>query len=151
MARRSANTQPEEQPEHEDNNDNGADLGDTGGFSMLANPDEAFMERIRDAAEQLEGINERRSQLSADRTAVLEGLAADHGVNKHAMLAAIRYCDLKDKAKENWDLTYQVTRKALGAPVQMDLFEAQLERGVKQHVAAKTRAKPQSPESLFVN
>jgi len=120
--------------------------------SMLANPSEQFMEQIREAVAELENIDERRAKLSADRSAVLEGLAAEHGVNKHAMLAAIRYADLKDAAKQNWDLTYQVTRKALGVPVQMDLFEAQLERGTKQAVAAQQRRQaPVDPNSLFVN
>lgn len=120
--------------------------------SMLANPSEQFMEQIREAVAELENIDERRAKLSADRSAVLEGLAAEHGVNKHAMLAAIRYADLKDAAKQNWDLTYQVTRKALGVPIQMDLFEAQLERGTKQAVAAQQRRQASvDPNSLFVN
>ena len=107
--------------------------------SMLANPDEEFLQRLRDATAALENIAKKRADLSAEKTALLESLASNYAVNKKAMLAAIQYADLKDTHKENWDMTYQVTRRALGEPIQNDLFEAQLQKGVENAVAAKQK------------
>jgi len=107
--------------------------------SMLASPSDDFLQEIRNAVQTLKEIDAKRKDLTASKTATVERLAADHAVNKAAMLAAMRYVDLKDKDKENWDLTYQVVRKALGDPVQQDLFEAQLQRGVEQAIQGKRK------------
>jgi len=125
--------------------------------SVLSAPDEKVLAKLRDAADALKAIDERRSALSSERTALLEVLVADHAINKAAMLAAIRYADLPEEKRENWDLTYQVTRKALGAPVQMDLFEAQVEQSIKKSEAAKRISRAKSPdpkvaaEAAFIN
>jgi len=107
--------------------------------SMLASPSDDFLQEIRNAVQTLKEIDAKRKDLTASKTATVERLAADHAVNKAAMLAAMRYVDLKDKDKENWDLTYQVVRKALGDPVQQDLFDAQLQRGVEQAIQGKRK------------
>jgi hypothetical protein len=125
--------------------------------SILAAPDEKFLAKLRDTAEALKAIDDRRSALSSERTALLEVLVADHAINKAALLAAIRYCDLPEDKRENWDLTYQVTRKAMGAPVQMDLFEAQVEKSIKTAEAKKRIERARAPdpkqaaEAAFIN
>jgi hypothetical protein len=126
--------------------------------SILAQPDEKFLSRIKSAVDDLEEIDEKRTELTASKTAIFAQLAADYAVNKDAMRAAMRYVKLKDDAKQNYDLTYQVCRRALGSPVQMDLFDQQLERAVKIDQAKRkieavpaTGEDPKSKaEALFV-
>jgi hypothetical protein len=104
---------------------------------FLAAPDEAFLQKLRDVSAELGDIGAKREELNAQKTALEQGLAADYGVNVRAMRAAIRYCELSDEQKIGWDLTNQVMRKALGQPVQMDLFEAQVTKAVKSAEAKK--------------
>jgi hypothetical protein len=103
--------------------------------SILAQPDERFRRRIVAIAENRREAKSRRAEIQAELTADLEGLNADTGANKKAVLAAIHYANLDDKARQNWDLTFQAVRVALGCPMQGDLFDAQLERGMKQEIA----------------
>jgi hypothetical protein len=115
--------------------------------SFLAAPDEAFLQKLRDVSAELGEIGTRREELNAQKTALEQGLAADYGVNVRAMRAAIRYCELTDEQKVGWDLTNQVVRKALGQPVQLDLFEAQVNKAVKSAEAKKRIAAAGAPSA----
>mgnify|MGYP000371465377 CR=1 FL=1 len=57
----------------------------------------------------------------------------DDGFNKNALEAAIKYAKTPEEKRENWDLTYIYCRKALGAPIQDDLFMAATQQQVKTH------------------
>jgi uncharacterized protein (UPF0335 family) len=104
--------------------------------TILAQPDEAFLQELRDAAAEMDSINDQRAELNASKKAIVERLQAQYGCNRHAMKAAIQYSKLPDDKRENFDLTYQVTRRALGAPMQADLFDAQLQKTTERAVAA---------------
>jgi len=104
--------------------------------TILAQPDEAFLQELRDAATEMDSINDQRAELNAAKKAIVERLQAQYGCNRHAMKAAIQYSKLPDDKRENFDLTYQVTRRALGAPVQADLFDAQLQKTTERAMAA---------------
>jgi len=104
--------------------------------TILAQPDEAFLRELRDAAAEMDSINDRRADLNAAKKAIVERLQAEYGCNRHAMKAAMQYVKLPDDKRKNFDLTYQVTRRALGAPVQADLFDAQLAETTERAMAA---------------
>jgi len=104
--------------------------------TILAQPDEAFLQELRDAAAEMDSINDQRAELNASKKAIVERLQAQYGCNRQAMKAAIQYSKLPDDKRENFDLTYQVTRRALGAPMQADLFDAQLQKTTERAVAA---------------
>jgi len=121
--------------------------------SILAQPDESFLQELRDAASEMDSINDQRAELNAAKRAIVERLQAQYGCNRHAMKAAIQYCKLDEDKRENFDLTYQVTRRALGAPVQHDLFDAQLAMTTERAMAASksrsgggARSKPKGDE-----
>jgi len=121
--------------------------------TILAQPDEAFLQELRDAVLEMDKINDRRADLNAAKKAIVERLQAEYGCNRHAMKAAIQYCKLDEGKRENFDLTYQVTRRALGAPVQADLFDAQLAKTTERAMAATksrsgggARSKPKGDE-----
>jgi len=103
--------------------------------TILAQPDEGFLQELRDAAAEMDAINDRRADLNAAKKAIVERLQAQYGCNRHAMKAAIQYCKLDESKRENFDLTYQVTRRALGAPVQADLFDAQIAKTTERAMA----------------
>ncbi len=79
---------------------------------------------------------EKRSQVKADRKALSDQLSAAKstliamGFNGDAMEAAIKYSETEDDKRENFDLSYLVCRKALGHPVQDDLFVAAMREQV---------------------
>lgn len=85
--------------------------------------DPKFMKKIVDGANKINEIKDKRKALSADIAAVMANFESD-GLNKKAVKAAMTYVDLDDKERDNYDLSYTITRKALGVPVQGDLFEA---------------------------
>lgn len=103
----------------------------------LINPSDAeFMEKLRQASDELDDIAARRSELNANSQAVFARFDRD-GLNRHAIRAARAYMKLDPEKRENYDLSYQVMRKALGAPVQDDLFEAYARKQVTSHQASK--------------
>ncbi|MCB1789542.1 MAG: hypothetical protein KDJ24_04540 [Gammaproteobacteria bacterium] len=98
--------------------------------------DDDFMQQIRDANEKLEAIENKRDELNAQSAAVIAKLK-DDGIPKSAFTAARKYIKTKEEKRAGWDLAYQVCRKALGQPMQDDLFEASARQQVKQHQAGK--------------
>jgi uncharacterized protein (UPF0335 family) len=99
---------------------------------MLEQPDEGFLEMLEDIYEKLDEIDQERSNLNARKKAVLEELSAKYGINVKAFMAARQFLSLKEKHRAQWDLTYQVARRAGGVPVQFDLFEAQVQQTGKK-------------------
>ena len=104
-------------------------------MSMLKEPNPEFMDALRDAADDLDGIVATRQELNDKAKAIFSSLASKYSVNKDAMKAAMKYVELQDEKKENYDLTYQVMREALGDPVQKDLFTEKLKAEVADHQA----------------
>lgn len=94
--------------------------------------DPAFMQHVVAAQEKLYNIASRRSELNSEANAVIAGLEK-YGLNKHAVRAAIKYHGMDPKQRETYDLSYAVARKALGQPLQDDLFVVAAQRAVDQH------------------
>ena len=82
-----------------------------------------FMQKLQDGAAKIAKIAGERKELNAQIAEVMATFEND-GLNRHAVKSAIRYIDMNEKDQQNFDLTYNVMRKALGKPVQGDLFEA---------------------------
>jgi hypothetical protein len=99
--------------------------------SILAQPTPEFLELLREYDAEMDRIAEERSQLNAQKTA-LEKSLEEKGINILALRAARQFAKLKEKHQDRWDLSYQVTRRALGNPVQLDLFEAQVAQTAKR-------------------
>lgn len=74
-------------------------------------------------------IKDQRKALNDQLAAAKSGLIAK-GFNGDAMEAAIKYANTAEEKRENFDLTYLYWRKALGHPVQDDLFVAALQERV---------------------
>jgi len=87
------------------------------------------MDRVREFAQTYEDVKEGRDALNAKLAAGKTALI-DEGFNKDALDAAMKYARTPETKRENFDLTYLYCRKALGVPVQDDLFSA----AVQQHV-----------------
>ena len=91
---------------------------------------------IREAEANLEVIDDERAELSARKAAIVANMV-DKGLNKEAIKAAFKYFRTPEDKRERFDLSYQIARKALGCPVQDDLFVAAAQRQVDQHAASK--------------
>lgn len=91
--------------------------------AVFKKEDPKFMQKLRDGAKKIEDIKEKRKAMSADIQAVYANFEAE-GLNRKAVKAAISYVGMDEDEQQNYDLSYKITRKALGKPVQGDLFEA---------------------------
>lgn len=85
---------------------------------------------VQDFASLVEDIGTAREALTA-RLAAGKTALIDAGFNKDALDAAIKYAKNPEEKRENWDLTYLYCRKALGAPIQDDLFSVAVQEQVK--------------------
>ena len=85
--------------------------------------DPGTMQAVKDYAALTDEIADSRAALNAKLAAGKTDLI-DKGFNKHALAAAIKYSKTEEDKRENFDLTYLYCRKALGVPVQDDLFAA---------------------------
>ena len=92
--------------------------------------DKDTMKRVQVFAELVEEIAGSREALNAKLAAGKLGLI-DDGFNKDALEAAIKYAKTPEEKRENFDLTYLYCRKALGAPVQDDLFSVAAQQQIK--------------------
>ena len=91
--------------------------------------DEETLQRVRDFADLTADVKTSREALNAKLAAGKAGLV-DDGFNKDALDAAIKYANTPEEKRENFDLTYMYSRKALGVPVQDDLFVAAMQQQV---------------------
>lgn len=98
--------------------------------------DQSFLQKLIDARAKLEDIANQRSSLNAASTAIFASLDV-YGMNREALRAAIRYTKMDEDQRENYDLSYLISRKAMGHPVQADLFEEK----AKAEVRAFNRSK----------
>ena len=87
------------------------------------------LQRVRDFADLTADVKTSREALNAKLAAGKAGLV-DDGFNKDALDAAIKYANTPEEKRENFDLTYMYSRKALGVPVQDDLFVAAMQHQV---------------------
>lgn len=91
--------------------------------SIFKTEDPKFMTKLREGAEKVAAFVIKRTEVNKDIAAEMAKFESD-GLNRKAVKAAMSYIDMNEKDQQNYDLTYNVMRKALGQPVQGDLFEA---------------------------
>lgn len=92
--------------------------------------DKNTMDRVKEFAKLAEEISDSRAALNAKLAAGKTALI-DDGFNKDALEAAIKYAKTPEEKRENFDLTYLFCRKALGTPIQDDLFSVATQQQVK--------------------
>lgn len=97
------------------------------------------LDELAMAVTELDTIAEERATLDAQTKAVYERLQAEHGCNRQAIKAAIRYAKLDEAKRMNWDWTYAQTRSALGLPVQPDLFDEALAEAITSETKDKMK------------
>jgi uncharacterized protein (UPF0335 family) len=76
------------------------------------------------AQAKIEKIEDERAAMNADKKSIIERLEV-RGINKHALKLAFRYAKMDSKQREGFDVAYKVVRRAIGLPLQGDLFERQ--------------------------
>jgi len=84
---------------------------------------EDTLKKVSAFRETFNDIKEQRQALSDELSAAKSALIA-LGFNKDGLEAAIKYSNLEEKDRGNWDLTFLYVRRATGHPLQDDLFEA---------------------------
>lgn len=98
--------------------------------------DEGTLELIRRTNEELDRIADEREELNHAKGEAIARLK-NKGIPVDAFTAARKYIRTKEEKRAGWDLAYQFCRKALGEPLQDDLFEAAARRQVENHQADK--------------
>ncbi len=93
-----------------------------------------FGELVEDVAKKRKALNDKIAAGKSD--------LVSQGFNPDAIKAALAYNKLPEADRANFDLSYIYTRKAIGCPVQSDLFEqANLDEVVVEH-------KDKSPKTI---
>lgn len=98
--------------------------------------DKGTLKKVADFCSLVGDIKNKRDALTAERAAGLAPLIA-MGFNKDALEAAIKYAETDENKRENFDLSYLFARKAVGHPVQDDLFVAAAAQQVKVSMSKK--------------
>lgn len=98
--------------------------------------DEDLMSELRQAEKKLGDIDDARAELNAKKAEIVARLV-NKGFNKDGVKAAFKYFRTPVEKRKHFDLSYAATRKALGCPIQDDLFVAAAQRAVDQHQAGK--------------
>lgn len=120
------------------------DQGDSKVTPLFKQEDPDFMDKLREGAEKIAVIQGKRKELNASIAEVMATFEND-GLNRHAVKAAIKFVDMNETEQENYDLSYTVMRKALGQPVQGDLFEARVASELREKPKKIDRTKPCDP------
>lgn len=92
--------------------------------------DPKFMDKLKAAGEKYDAIKGERKKLNASMEELMATFEND-GLNRKAVKAAISYVSMNEKDQQNYDLSYTIMRKAMGQPVQGDLFEAKVASEMK--------------------
>jgi len=98
--------------------------------------DENVLQKVSKFGDTMGEIKTAREALNARKAAAVTELV-DLGFNKDALVAALKYVNTEEEKRENFDLTYIYARKALGQPIQDDLFVAATQRQVEIAKAEK--------------
>ncbi len=101
--------------------------GENESKSILAQPNQEFLDSVSEVFERIDKLEIERKELN-DRIKAEKASLEKHGINNHAFKAVKAFRKLNEEQQDNYDLSNQVLRRAIGQPVQMSLFEAQIER-----------------------
>lgn len=81
------------------------------------------LKQISKYGDLIADINKKREALNTQKAAGKAALV-EIGFNKESLVAALSYANTPEKDRLNWDESYIFARKALGCPLQEDLFMA---------------------------
>jgi hypothetical protein len=85
-----------------------------------------LLKEIKDAIGRLDALDDRRSNASADKKAIIEQLEKK-GIHKDALRMAMMYAAWPETKRLGFDTAYELVRDAEGVPVQ-----GSLDLGAKQ-------------------
>lgn len=71
----------------------------------------------------VDDVDKKRSALN-NRIAAGKSTLVERGFPADAIAAALSYHRTPESKRHNWDMAYIFTRKALGCPIQGDMFDA---------------------------
>lgn len=94
--------------------------------------DQDTLDLIRDVNEKLDAIADEREELNHAKGEAIAKLK-NRGIPVDAFTAARKYVKTQEEKRAGWDLAYQFCRKALGEPMQDDLFAAEVQEQVDRH------------------
>ena len=102
----------------------GAGAGTDAGPELVEHVwDSDTLKQIAKYGELIAGITKKREALNTQKAAGKAALV-EIGFNKESLTAALSYANTPEKDRLNWDESYIFARKALGCPLQEDLFVA---------------------------
>ena len=78
--------------------------------------------QLQNFGELVIDIDKKRKALN-DKKAAAKSELVSCGFHPDAIKAALSYHSTPEAERHNWDLSYIYTRRALGCPIQSDLFE----------------------------
>jgi hypothetical protein len=76
-----------------------------------------LLKEIKDAIGRLDALDDRRSNASADKKAIIEQLEKK-GINRRSLKMAMAYAGWPEAQRLNFDDAYALVREAQGSPVQ---------------------------------
>ena len=91
--------------------------------------DQDTLAQVDNYAAVVADVSKRRKALNDELAASKSALVAI-GMNKDALAAANSYARTPEDERRNWDQTYIFARRALGCPLQEDLFVASMQSSV---------------------
>ena len=96
----------------------------------------ATLKLVNDHLKTVNKAKDERAAINA-RVQASQAVLVDKGFNKDALKAAIAYANTPEEKRQNFDLTYLYARKAVGHPVQDDLFVAAMQEQVNVSTKSK--------------
>lgn len=100
--------------------DNTEDANTEAAANLTDDPD--LRQQIVDTIEEFKGLSNEAAQINARKRELIESLEAK-GVNRHAFRYVLAFEKMDESQRQGLDLSYMIGRRAIGQPVQGDLFD----------------------------
>ena len=84
---------------------------------------EPALKEIAGLISQLDGLAEDRQGINDSSRAIRDRLQNEFGVPKVVITAIRTYMTWDERKRAQFDMAYALVRRAMGTPLQMDLFE----------------------------
>jgi len=81
-----------------------------------------LLKEIKEGVDSVIQLKKERAEINASIAEVRSRMEAK-GIKKKAFDAALRYLEQDEEQREGYDMAYAIARKAVGLPMQGDLFE----------------------------
>ncbi len=98
---------------------NDGDAGESKSYTWNADT----LQAIKSYSNTVDEVNATREAANAKLAAAKTALV-DKGFNRDALKAALSYANTPEDKRKAWDESYIFARRALGVPIQEDLFAA---------------------------